>query len=424
MNEVLEKKILSALLDDLEIVKRMNISVRWFEAKEHRQLADVLINSEKTYVDLSELLFDVKQKYPTTKIYEEWLEDLQFAFISSGSKDLKVACKTLESEYVNRKVLEATAEFHKLSNIKNKQKLQEWLLRLDELSIEEDDGSLNIAVNDFQHEIEHGKEMGLSSYRQVDQLLGAGFEPNTLNIIGARPAVGKTAFAINLAIEILKKTPDVQIDFFTLEMSKVQMLKRFTSRLTQINSYKFRDPEMKLTQDEVDQIFNAHDWLTSTGLRIHDKCNNYYQIERMIRQRKMANKDKKYIAIIDYLGIVQPPNEQLPRHQQIGQMTRRLKQMTNDLMIPVIVLSQLNRGIENRQQNRPNLADLRESGDIEQDASMIGFLFQKDDEKDEYGRNHSENRVILNIAKNREGNVGDIEFNFIKNRMTFEEVID
>ena len=424
MTALLEKKILSALLDDLEIIKRLPLSVRWFEDQEHRQLADVLINSEKTYVDKSELLFDVKQKYPQSKLYLEWLEDLQFEFFETPYKELKGACKTLESEYVNRKVLKANQDYMNLPNLKNKQNLQDWLLRLDELSVEEDDGSLNTAINEFQHEIEHGKEMGLSSFKQLDQLLGAGFEPNTLNVIGARPAVGKTAFAINLVIEILKKTPDVQIDFFTLEMSKVQMLKRFTSRLTQINSYKFRDPEMTLTEDEVDQIFKAHDWITKTGLRIHDKCKKYHQIERMIRQRKLANKDKKYIAVIDYLGIIEPPNEQLPRHQQIGQMTRRLKNMTNDLMVPIIVLSQLNRGIEHRQENRPNLADLRESGDVEQDASMIGFLFNKDADKDEFGVPHSDGRVIFNVAKNREGNVGDIEFEFIKNRMTFKEWLE
>lgn len=770
MTALLEKKILSALLDDLEIIKRLPLSVRWFEDQEHRQLADVLINSEKTYVDKSELLFDVKQKYPQSKLYLEWLEDLQFEFFETPYKELKGACKTLESEYVNRKVLKANQDYMNLPNLKNKQNLQDWLLRLDELSVEEDDGSLNTAIDEFQHEIEHGKEMGLSSFKQLDQLLGAGFEPNTLNVIGARPGVGKghpnwlkiptpngdkkmgdikvgdyvfdrngqptkvtgvyprgiletykvtlndgrstivdgdhiwsyygsrgnlttkttsemyktgaktdrgrsryaiptnepahfkdkqhfidpyvigaligdgslleraltissndvevvekvaellnttprkqhennfswqfklkessgrrkflrtkdvladfpetatfshmkeipeeylftgldnrmrllnglfdtdgsavrtgnrlhvsysttseklakqirwllqscgylsglvlderegrnitynvnvldqakrtkglftlprkrkvvesfgrkkarnydriqidkiektgnleeitcisveneeqlyltndfivthnTAFAINLVIEILKKTPDVQIDFFTLEMSKVQMLKRFTSRLTQINSYKFRDPEMTLTEDEVNQIFKAHDWITQTGLRIHDKCKKYHQIERMIRQRKLANKDKKYIAVIDYLGIIEPPNEQLPRHQQIGQMTRRLKNMTNDLMIPIIVLSQLNRGIEHRQDNRPNLADLRESGDVEQDASMIGFLFNKDADKDEYGVPHSDGRVIFNVAKNREGNVGDIEFEFIKNRMTFKEWLE
>src|SRR5699024_6175701 len=114
----------------------------------------------------------------------------------------------------------------------------------------------------------------------------------------------KTAYAINLAIEMLQKQPDVQIDFFTLEMTKIAMAKRFISRLTGINSYKFKDTKRLLKDEEKREVIAKMDWLNKTGLRIHDSKFKLSDIERTIRQRRHEHRDGEYIAFIDYVGLV------------------------------------------------------------------------------------------------------------------------
>ena len=175
-----------------------------------------------------------------------------------------------------------------------------------------------------------------------------------------------TAYAINLAIEMLQRQPDVQIDFFTLEMTKIAMAKRFVSRLTGINSYKFKNTKTMLKDEEKREVIAKMDWLNKTGLRIHDSKFKLSDIERTIRQRRHEHRDGEYIAFIDYVGLVNAGGG-LDRYLEVGKISRTLKLLTNELNIPIVVLSQLNRGVEARQDKKPVLSDLRESGDLEQD---------------------------------------------------------
>lgn len=179
-----------------------------------------------------------------------------------------------------------------------------------------------------------------------------------------------TAFGINLAIEAMIKQPNIHIDFFTLEMSKKQMLNRFISRIGEINSYNLRDPYLRLDGDQKRQVINATTILLNSHFRIHDKLFSLNQIARRIRKSHYEANGAPYVAFIDYLGLIDVSDTRQPRHVQVGEITRTMKILTNELDIPIVLFTQLNRGIEARQDKEPMLSDIRESGAVEQDKGF------------------------------------------------------
>lgn len=222
-----------------------------------------------------------------------------------------------------------------------------------------------------------------------------------------------TAFGINIAVEAMLQQQDIHIDFFTLEMSKKQMLNRFISRLSEINSYNLRDPYKRLDAKQKDSVISTTSLLLNSHFRIHDKLFELNQIARRIRKSHYEANGKPYIAFIDYLGLIDVKDQRQPRHVQVGEITRTMKILTNELDIPIILFTQLNRGIEARQDKEPVLSDIRESGAVEQDSNVVMFLSEPKDQ------NHNTDVIV---AKNREGSLRKLRFNFLKSKMYFEEV--
>ena len=410
MNITLEKKILGYMLSNIDEAKQTPLEPYWFGDKTHRELATVLMNSEKEFTDFSQLEYEVKTAYPKSNVTEEWMHLIKFEEMFIG--DLKASVKALEKEYIQDKTNQATLTYLENPTIDNKEKLEDWFRRLDQADIEEDTGELDGTIAEILDEFEHGVKGGLKSYRLLDRVLGNGLEGGMMFILAGRPGTGKTAYAINLAIEMMQRQPNVQIDFFTLEMTKIAMAKRFISRLTGINSYKFKNTKKLLKEDEKREVIQKMEWLNQTGLRVHDSKFKLSEIERTIRQRRHEHKDGEYIAFIDYVGLVNAGGT-LDRYLEVGKISRTLKLLTNELNIPIVVLSQLNRGVENRQDKKPVLSDLRESGDLEQDANVVGLL-SEDQEMDHV--------INLDIAKNREGMLATIPYEFYKPATTFKEL--
>ena len=410
MNLTLEKKILGYMLNNIDEARRTPLEAYWFIDKTHRELATTLINSDKEFTDFSQLEYEVKVNYPKSNVTEEWMHLIKFEemFID----DLKESVKSLEKEYIQDKTNQATMTYLEQPTPDNKEKLEDWLRRLDESEVEEDNGELGGTIAEILNEFEHGVRGGLKSYNRLDKVLGNGLEGGMMFILAGRPGTGKTAYAINLAIEMMIKQPKLQVDFFTLEMTKMAMTKRFISRLTGINSYKFKDTKRLLKDEEKREVIEKMEWLNGTGLRIHDSKSKLSDIERTIRQRKHESKDKDYIAFIDYIGLVKVGGS-LDRYLEVGKISRTFKLLTNELNIPLVVLSQLNRGVESRQDKKPVLSDLRESGDLEQDANVVGLL-SEDLEIDHL--------INLDIAKNREGMLATIPYEFYKPATTFREM--
>lgn len=255
------------------------------------------------------------------------------------------------------------------------------------------------ALNSDDPEIK-GQYIGFTTgYKDLDKVI-SGLNKSDLIIVGARPAMGKTSFALNLArnAAVLAKK---KVLFFSLEMTKEQLAQRVISTEARIKGIKMRNGNL-----------DANDWLRlNTATAALADCNLYFDDTSSITVNEMKAKIRRMkdvdCVIIDYLQLMKSGTRVESRVQEVSEITRNLKLMAKDLNIPVIVLAQLARGTEARgKSHRPHLSDLRESGSIEQDADIVLMLYREDyysDGSEEQEMEKEVDKVDIIVSKNRHG---------------------
>ena len=253
-----------------------------------------------------------------------------------------------------------------------------------------------------------------TGYYDLDDIT-SGFQPKQLIIIAARPSMGKTALALNICEHViceLKKT----VLFVSLEMGELELTERLLSSRGRVDGYKLRTGKQLGTQDMA-QLGKAYNELVTAPLLIDSTpARNMLQITANARRLKL--RQDLGLIVVDYIQLVDAEESRDSRQEQISKISRRLKQLAREMDIPVIALSQLNRGVENREDRRPRMADLRESGAIEQDADLVLLLHRPD----YYDENDQPGIAELIIAKNRAGATGTVKFAFVKNLTRFENL--
>ena len=244
--------------------------------------------------------------------------------------------------------------------------------------------------------------------------LTSGLQPSDLIIVAGRPSMGKSSLAINIALHVgvEKKVP---VAFFSMEMSKEQLVQRMLCSEARVDAHKLRTGFLK--SSAFTHLTNAAGRLAESPIFIDDSP-GISSLEVRAKARRLKSKENIGLIIIDYLQLMQGGFKAENRQQEISEISRSLKSLARELNIPVIALSQLSRAVESREPPRPRLADLRESGAIEQDADLVAFLYREE----YYKKETDENRGIaeLNIAKQRNGPVGAIKLIFIKECTRFE----
>ncbi|MDE5983704.1 MAG: replicative DNA helicase [Eubacterium sp.] len=258
-----------------------------------------------------------------------------------------------------------------------------------------------------------------SGFGMLDKYL-TGLNKSDLILIGARPAMGKTSFALNLAQNISMGARKKCI-VFSLEMTKEQLAERLLSSQAGVESQKLKTGE--LTNDEWVRLGNAAGQFNDVELYLDD-TSSITVPEIKSRIRRMKNVDA---IIIDYLGLISSATKKENRVQEVSEITRNLKMMAKDLNIPVICCAQLSRGTEGHGKNhKPQLADLRESGSIEQDADIVLFLYREDYYRNDVDEDKQDdidaNKTELIVAKNRHGATGSIEMTFDKEFTRFRSI--
>ncbi|MCL2374630.1 MAG: replicative DNA helicase [Treponema sp.] len=252
-----------------------------------------------------------------------------------------------------------------------------------------------------------------TGFRELDKMT-SGFQPAELIVIGARPGMGKTAIALSMAANISVRQ-SIPAAFFSLEMSDQALMMRLMSSESEVDSQKLKTGFF--TQTERANIFAGAELLYGAPLFIVDAPNmTILNIQAMARMLRVQEKIE--IVFIDYIGLIASDNKMLPRWELISEVSRSLKGLARELDIPVVALSQLRREAENQ---KPSLADIRESGSIEQDADMVIFL-NRDRELDKNAEEQSREagqKVQLMLAKNRNGPVGTIDLTFLKHLTKF-----
>ena len=247
--------------------------------------------------------------------------------------------------------------------------------------------------------------------------LTTGLHPNELIIIAARPAMGKTAFALNLVTHVAM-TQEKAVALFNLEMSAEQLAMRILASLGQIDGFKLRTGN--LMNQDWKRINEAASQLANTNL-VMDDTPGITIGEIRAKCRRLASSEKGLaLIVIDYLQLISGgKNYGANRQQEVSDISRSLKTLAMELGVPVIALSQLSRGVEAREDKRPLMSDLRESGSIEQDADIVAFLY-RDDYYNKEARTEDNNSISeLIIGKHRNGPTATIELLFKKNTSTF-----
>lgn len=247
--------------------------------------------------------------------------------------------------------------------------------------------------------------VGISSgYYELDHIIKGWTEPDLI-IVAGRPAMGKTAFVLNLAKNACDQGKKIGI--FSLEMSGTQLATRVLSMESEISAG-------DITSGNFDSIERSVDKVANLGIIINDTA-GISAMELKASARKMVIEDKVSMIMIDYIQLMEGREKGMNREQEISKISRTLKTIAKDLKIPVMALSQLSRAVEQRSDKRPILSDLRESGAIEQDADKVMFLYRPDyygEIEDEYG-NSTRGITEIGIAKHRNGATGIVELRFI-----------
>ncbi len=251
-----------------------------------------------------------------------------------------------------------------------------------------------------------------TSFKDLDNKLNGGFSPSDLIIIAARPSMGKTAFALAISMKVSIEQ-NKKVGIISLEMSKEQLVDRMLCSRLEIDSWKLH--KGKLEDKDFERMGPVMDELSKASIFIDDSMGSSI-VELRAKARRLQMEHGMDMLVIDYLQLMSGGSNSLNRVQEISEISRSLKQLARELHIPVIALSQLSRNVESRPDRRPALADLRDSGSIEQDADAVMMLY-----RDDYYNEDSEvkNELEINLIKHRNGGIGRVYLHFDRSRMKF-----
>ena len=254
-----------------------------------------------------------------------------------------------------------------------------------------------------------------TSFVEIDKMT-AGFQPGDLIIIAGRPGMGKTSFALNIALNVAR-TSNWPILIFSLEMSKEQLAQRMLSTLADVHLQNLRTG--RLSSAELSRLVKSINKFKTMPIYIDDTSSLTVMEIRSKSRRLKAKEGKLGLIVIDYLQLISPVIPRESRNQELSEISRGLKSLAKELEVPVVALSQLSREVERRPDKRPMLSDLRESGAIEQEADLVMFLYRED----YYFKDSKEPGITeVIIAKQRNGPTGTVKLKFLKEFTKFIDI--
>lgn len=258
-------------------------------------------------------------------------------------------------------------------------------------------------------------------FKDLDALLG-GFHASELIIIAARPSMGKTAFALNIAENVILKSQRPVL-FISLEMAAIELTERLLCSVARVNSHRLRNGS--LSKDDRQKLVRIAGEINQAKLFIDDTpSQTISEIAAAARRIKRQQKDLALI-VVDYLQLIEPDNNSDPRQEQVARIARRMKGLAKELKVPVVCLAQLNRQAEDSRDHRPRLSHLRESGAIEQDADVVMFVHRKDyyrGGEDGAVSEEDQSKAQIIVAKQRNGPVGDVDVAWRRDFTRFEDL--
>ena len=410
-----EQTVLGAILIDPAVLSTVMdyLKAESFYRQQHRDIFDVIVrmmgNGQQT--DIITLMNEVVALgiFETTAMAKTYLKGISENVPSVSN--IESYCKIVEDKYYIRSLITASREIIDLAQdgaTDAKTLLDSAEQKIYDIRQGNDTKGLS-RINDVIVEVydrlskitgpEKEKYLGAKSgFTDLDAIT-TGLNNTDLLIIAARPGMGKTSFALNIATNMARKT-DKQVAVFSLEMGKEQLVQRMLSSESLVNSNALRTGRLEAT--DWTKLALGAEALSRMPIYLDDSGGiTVAQIKAKLRRMKNLG-----LVVIDYLQLMEGTKKNANRVSEISEITRQLKLMAKELKVPVITLSQLNRGAEGRNDHRPMISDLRESGSIEQDADIIMFLY-REGYYDKESADQSISECI--VAKNRHGETGTVK---------------
>lgn len=423
-----EKSVLGAILIDESVISDIVTVVKprdFYESK-HQAIFDAMVKlfEKSSPIDLLTLTDQLKKNKDLTKIGgSAYLAELT-NYVPTASH-AEAYAKMVAQAATRRRLIKASSSITDLAYEEGTTvdellgKAEKEIFSVSDSNSVGDLVSLEDILTESFDRIEalhknQGALRGVSTgYRDLDNMT-AGFQRSDLLILAARPAMGKTTFVTNLAYNVatIAKQP---VLFFSLEMSKEQLVDRMLADASGVDSWKIRTGN--LNDEDFSKLSEAMGEMAEAPIMIDDTP-GLSILEMRTKARRAAHNRELGLIIVDYLQLMQASTRSNDgnRVQEVSEISRGLKLIARELNVPVVALSQLSRTVENRNPKIPQLADLRESGSIEQDADIVMFIYREAYYEPETER---QNITDLIIAKHRNGPVGKVELYFHPERLRF-----
>ena len=429
-NFLAEQMVLSCLLINSEAIEFTfkKISTEMFYFKNHQELykSILVLHTNNVPIDILTLItflqdngklkkiggirvvIELVRQIPNLIYLEDYLKLMKDKYIRRSL--IKLGYELINSSYITSIPLENILndlenKLFQLTNEIELQKLSNSAELITDIFFELKEKSLNPTFSGV-----------LSGFHQLDSLT-QGFQKSDLIIIAARPAMGKTALSLNIAINLIKISK-LPVLFFSLEMSKKQIMYRLLSMETTIPQTRLKNGE--LSKNDWSKLNKIIQILAKFPFFIDDSVNLTTKDLRAKIKTILFEQNEIGLVIIDYIQLMQNSTAKLEtRAQEISQITRSLKIIAREFNIPIIGLSQLSRNVEHRNDKRPILSDLRESGSIEQDADLVLMLSESSTPYQSYSNTDAFKIIELTIAKHRNGPTGELKLKFNSQQTKF-----
>lgn len=429
-NFLAEKMILSCLLINSEAIEitLKTISLEVFYFKNHQEIYKTIIFMYKNNIPIDiltlitflqdngllqkiggvKVLIELLSQTPNLVYLEDYLRLLKDKYIRRSL--IKLGYETINSSYITNITLESLLNDleNKLFNLTNEIKTKK-LASSAEL--------LNNIFFELKNKSLNPKLSGLTSgFYDLDSLT-QGFQKSDLIIIAGRPSMGKTALSLNIAANVIKNSK-LPVLFFSLEMSKEQIMYRLLAMETNINQMRLKNG--KLYQNDWVKLNKMIKIISKFPLFIDDTFNLSIQDIRSKIKTILFEQNELGLVVVDYIQLMQNPKLKIEnRVQELSQITRSLKTIAKEFDIPIIGLSQLSRNVENRLDKKPILSDLRESGSLEQDADLVLMLYKNNSNKYPSAPLQTSQLIELIVAKQRNGPTGTVKLKFNEEQTKF-----
>ncbi|MCE9541723.1 replicative DNA helicase [Candidatus Kaiserbacteria bacterium] len=429
----MERALLGALLINQGAMYEVAdlVAVDSFYAGKHRTVFDAMLTlyAKGEPIDVVTVSGKLKERKQLTDIGgAAYLSELTNTAASPGSA--RHYAQAVQSKFILRSLIDAATKIGELGFQEDRDieqildEAQSAVFRVSSTPMLQSFSAIKDELAEAWERLEHlqknaGAMRGVQTgFKALDNML-AGFQKSDLIILAARPSMGKTALALDIARQTATKfkTP---VGIFSLEMSSQQLVDRMLAAQSGVDSWRLRTGKIK-SDEEFERLQEGMSALSEAPIYIDDKPGSTVLSMRSVARRLKMEKDLGLI-IVDYLQLITPTSGKASDSmvQQVTEISRALKGMARELDVPVLALSQLSRAVEQRR-GRPRLSDLRDSGSIEQDADVVMFIHREDKMNSDMGAEKTNIAEIL-IEKHRNGPVGKIDLRFDEDKTTFMSV--